>query len=70
MWLFTRYSFFSVARADLPDGGPDPNTPMIRARKRAHLEKLQARFPQLGNSAIMALSGHDYRFRIIVAKAD
>ncbi|MFM8548465.1 MAG: hypothetical protein ACKODB_12800, partial [Betaproteobacteria bacterium] len=46
----------------------DPNTFMVRARSRRHLESLQKRFPQLASFAIDETAGSDYRFRIVVPK--
>ena len=70
MWLFTRYGFFSIACASSPDGALDSDTLMIRSRRKAHLEKLQARFPQLANIEVSATRHTDYRYRMIVAKSD
>jgi hypothetical protein len=47
MWIFTRYGFFSIACARQSDGAVDPGTVMVRARRRAHLEKLAERFEAL-----------------------
>ena len=71
MWLFTQYGFYSVVCARDLRGGPtrvDPNTLMVRARSRRHLESLQKRFPQLGSLAIGETTDTDYRFRIVVPK--
>jgi hypothetical protein len=68
MWIFTRYGFYSIACADAAGGGVDPHTLMIRARRRAHLEKLQARFASLGHTQIKVTPGRDYRYRIVVPK--
>jgi hypothetical protein len=68
MWLFTRYGFFSVACARKAGGGEDPDLLMIRARRRAHLEQLQARFPEIAGAEIIVTRDRDYRYRIVVAK--
>ena len=73
MWIFTRYGFFSAVCARQGDGGygapVDRDRMMVRARVRAHLEALLARFPdQLGGCGIRESSATDYAFRILVAK--
>jgi hypothetical protein len=68
MWLFTRYGFYSVACASKPSGALDPDTLMIRGRRKAHLQKLQARFPLIADAEIVSLQNRDYRYRIIVPK--
>ena len=71
MWLFTQHGFYSVVCARDLQGDPtrvDPNTFMVRARSRRHLELLQKRFPQLASAAIDETTDTDYRFRIVVAK--
>jgi hypothetical protein len=72
MWLFTQYGFYSVVCARDLTGNPsqvDPDTFMVRARRRQHLESLQKRFPQLGSFEITDTLGTDYRFRVVVPKA-
>ena len=71
MWLFTQYGFYSVVCARDLAGNParvDPDTLMVRARCRWHLESLQKRFPQLATFAITDTANTDYRFRIVVPK--
>jgi hypothetical protein len=68
MWLFTRYGFFSLACARKPDGSPDPESLMVRGRRREHLANLQKRFPALAGTEIVLLPNRDYRYRLIVAK--
>jgi hypothetical protein len=74
MWLFTTHGFFSAVCARQGDGRhggpPDPDRMMVRARVRAHLEALQARFPALlAGSEILESRHSDYRFRIFVEKS-
>ena len=74
MWIFTRYGFFSAVCARQADGGygapVDHERIMVRARARAHLEALLARFPdQLGSCEIRESSATDYAFRILVSKS-
>jgi len=71
MWLFTQYGFYSVVCARDLQGNPsrvDPNTLMVRARSRRHIESLQKRFPQLASLPIGDTPNTDYRFRIVVPK--
>lgn len=71
MWLFTQYGFYSVVCARDLAGNPtrvDPDTLMVRARSRKHLETLQNRFPQLAASKITESLNTDYRFRMVVTK--
>jgi hypothetical protein len=70
MWLFTRYGFYSISCARKPDGSPDAETMMIHARRKAHLEHLQCRFPAVAALPIVALRERDYRYRLIVPKAE
>src|SRR5579863_2241487 len=72
MWIFTRYGFVSIACARKQNGSIDEDTVMVRARSRKHLENLQERFPEtlLGKGEILTGAGTDYRFRIIVPKAE
>jgi hypothetical protein len=70
MWLFTRYGFYSIACARKPDGSRDTETVMIRCRRKAHLQNLQSRFPAVARLQVMTLPEHDYRYRLIVPKAD
>jgi len=72
MWLFTRYGFFSIASAMNDDGHsctPDPDTVMVRARQKRHIENLNKRFPQLTEFLINTEATADYRYRIIVPKS-
>lgn len=69
MWIFARYGFFSIACAQKPDGTPDKDTVMIRARRAEHLENLRDRFPALAGIGIATTRGTDYRYRMILPKA-
>jgi hypothetical protein len=75
MWLFTRYGFFSVVLArqvqdDQVTSKVNPDSVMIRARRRNHLEALLGRFPGLGNPEILETHNTDYRFRTVVPHVD
>jgi len=73
MWLFTKYGFYSPVCARQGDGShgnpPDVDRIMVRARSRAHLEALQARFAaELGDLEIHASKHSDYACRLFVDK--
>src|SRR5580658_5271229 len=70
MWIFTRYGFYSVACGSEvdPETASVPNTVMIRARSRAHLDNLQKRFKELSEYSVLEWPDRDYRFRLIVGK--
>jgi hypothetical protein len=71
MWIFTRYGFYSIAvanKSDQPGAPPDASLLMIRARSRAHIENLRARFAELRGTEIQVWPHRDYNFRILVAK--
>jgi hypothetical protein len=72
MWIFTRYGFVSIACAKKPDGSIDEDTLMVRARARKHLENLQERFRDtaFGKAEILTGAGTDYKFRVIIPKAE
>ena len=72
MWLFTQYGFYSVVCGRDLAGNPTriaPDTVMVRARTRRHLESLQKRFPQLTAAEITDTTNTDYRYRMVVAKS-
>ena len=69
MWLFTIYGFYSIACATGANGEPDPETIMIRARKRQHLENLKERFPAIAGD-VLRTDDSDYRYRVVLLKAD
>jgi hypothetical protein len=72
MWIFTKYGFFSAVCGRQQFGmsaEPDPNTVMIRARRRTHLENLKKRCSaELGAATIHESQDTDYRYRIVVPK--
>jgi hypothetical protein len=74
MWVFTKYGFYSIACADQAGRGRkiDPDTVMVRARTKQHLQNLKERFAFMlvgGNFAIEDRKETDYRFRILMPKA-
>ena len=70
MWIFTIYGFYSIACADKPGTKEiDPDTVMVQARVKKHLQNLQRRFPVLAKTKILTWLGRDYSFRLIVPKA-
>ena len=73
MWLFTQYGFFSIVSAKKLKNGNvsaelDPQTVLVRARDRRHLQNLQTRFADLRNLPVNQTSS-DYACRLIVPKA-
>jgi hypothetical protein len=72
MWIFTKYGFFSIACANDAGGKIDPDKVMVRTRLREHLDSLKERFPKtvLGQAEIQVSEHTDYRYRIVVPKAD
>jgi hypothetical protein len=74
MWVFTIYGFYSIACADQAGRGRkiDPDTIMVRARTKQHLQNLKERFVFMlvdGTFAIEDRKDTDYRFRILMPKA-
>jgi len=69
MWLFTIYGFYSTACAAGADGAPDPDTVMVRARKKRHLQNLKGRFPAI-QGEIVTTKDTDYGYRVILPKAE
>lgn len=69
MWIFTIYGFYSIACATGPDGRPDPETVMVRARKKKHLQNLKDKFPSI-EGEIATSKTADYRFRFLLPKAE
>jgi hypothetical protein len=70
MWICSTIGFFSVACAQKADGSLDPDTVMLRARRKAHLQGLQSRFPKISGLEILVTPRNDYRYRLILPKAD
>tara|TARA_R110002111_G_scaffold188971_3_gene254347 strand:- start:1327 stop:1701 length:375 start_codon:yes stop_codon:yes gene_type:complete len=73
MWLFTKYGFFSVVLAKKVRNGqvieePEPNSVMIRARRRKHLDALILRFSEFGNPEVLETRNTDYRYRAVVPR--
>ena len=64
MWIMTTYGFFSVTESQ-----DDPKELMVRARKKEHIEKLQAKFPQLREFKMHDWPNRDYRFRLFVNRS-
>ena len=74
MWVFATHGVYSVVCARRGAGGwdqpVDPDRVMIRARVRGHLDGLIDRFPVLAGGGIIETPAADYRWRVIVSKAD
>ena len=73
MWIFSRHGFFSVVAAQLTVGGRvtgklDPDTVMIRARVRQHLENLRNQFDSLRETQVRETGTSDYRYRLLMTK--
>ena len=74
MWVFTKIGFYSIACASKAGRGLkiDPETVMVRARTRQHLQNLKERFAFMlvpGKFPIEDSKETDYRFRILMPKA-
>ena len=69
MWLFLPEAFISVACARKPDGSLDPDTVMLRARRKDHLQNLQKRFADIAAAEIRVTPRNDYRYRVVIPKA-
>ena len=74
MWHFTIYGFYSIACADKPGKGRkiDPETVMVRAHLKVHLQNLKNRFECLKDDKrypIQTEQGTDYRYRLIMPKS-
>jgi hypothetical protein len=74
MWIFTKYGFFSAVCARTGDGRQsrpvDPDTIMVRARTRDHLDALTKRFADLlAACEVKEFAGTDYRYRLFVPKS-
>jgi len=73
MWLMTTMGMFSAVcpRTEEGRGGKiETDKIMVRARVRSHLEALQERFGALGAAEMIETPHADYRYRIVVDKAD
>ncbi|MCK5943582.1 MAG: hypothetical protein KAI24_16485 [Planctomycetes bacterium] len=70
-WIQSVHGAFSIVLADTAPGSgqPDPETLMIRARRRQHLDNLKARFSSLAEFEVIESSpGLDYKWRMIAPK--
>jgi hypothetical protein len=77
MWIFTRHGFISCTCAQKRDakGKPMPGVTdtelfMVRARLRQHLERIQDAGFIPHDAPIIETEHNDYRFRVLLAKAD
>lgn len=70
MWYGTTLGWFSTvaARADGGKGDIDPDTLMVRARKKSHLENLQREFPDIRDAPIIETPHADYAVRLILPR--
>jgi hypothetical protein len=67
---FYHLRFYSIACADKPGTKEiDPDTVMVRARRKDHLQNLQKRCPGLASSEILSPPNRDYGYRLIVPKS-
>jgi hypothetical protein len=62
MWLMTKHGMFSIVEKR-------PGEIHVRSRERADLENLVNRVP-LAGAEILSSTATDYRFRIIIARAE
>jgi len=71
MWIQSIFGAFSINCADTAPGSGvlDPETLMVRARRREHLELLRGAFSAIADHPIMETPRGDYRWRMIVQKA-
>lgn len=71
MWIACRYGWISLACAR-KDGGRshevDPDTMMLRARCREHLESLRRKFDALAEYRVTETPRIDYRWRLVCPK--
>jgi hypothetical protein len=72
MWIIhpSLGAFSVVLASDLSTHLPDPDKVMVRARRTEHLQLLQERCTQLADAEILETAATDYRWRIVVEKAD
>jgi hypothetical protein len=68
MWIFSQYGFYSVACARGEKGSIDPDTVMVRARMKQHLQQLQVRFPEIALLPIKCSLTNDYMYRVVMPK--
>lgn len=72
MWLFTRHGFFSAVAGKDADGRPDPDTIVVRARNRRHLDGLRAEMTDelRKRTKVTESDDTDYPCRIVLPRAD
>jgi hypothetical protein len=64
MWIFTRYGFFSIANGRNADDSPDPGVILVRARRMAHMTRLQQRCPSLAAAEVTTTRHGSYRIAV------
>lgn len=70
MWVQLVHSpgHFSVVLARRPNGQPDPDLVMVRARRREHLAGLVGNHASLASAKILATRGTDYPVRLVIPR--
>lgn len=71
VWVISVHGAFSINCADTSPGSGvlDPDTLMVRARRREHLELLRGAFPALAEFPVIETPRGDYAFRVVAPKA-
>lgn len=71
MWLQTTVGAYSINCADTAPGSGvlDPDTLMVRARRREHLELLQGQCEAIADFPVLETPYGDYRWRIVAPKS-
>lgn len=71
IWLLSTVGAYSINCADTAPGSGvlDPDTLMVRARRREHLELLQGQCEAIAESPILETPRGDYAFRVVAPKA-
>lgn len=70
MWLFTVYGFFSVVQSAEKKKGQKGPMMMIRGRDADEMYCLRSAFPFLKKYRTAINDGTDYKYRIVISKAD
>lgn len=70
MWLFTVYGFFSVVQSAEKRKGQKGPMMMIRGRDADEMYCLRSAFPFLKKYRTAIGVGTDYKYRIVISKAD